>query len=66
MPQRDMLDRGFEVLECVPGLEREAARHPFRDVHDDLVLTANELIAYTATVARRVAERARSTRWPGA
>ncbi|MEP6954083.1 MAG: CorA family divalent cation transporter [Solirubrobacteraceae bacterium] len=43
VPQRDMLDRGFEVLECIPGLEREAARHPFRDVHDDLVLTANEI-----------------------
>jgi magnesium transporter len=43
VPQRNMLDRGFEVLECIPGLEREAARHPFRDVHDDLVLTANEI-----------------------
>ncbi len=43
VPQRDMLDRGFAVLECIPGLEREAARHPFRDVHDDLVLTANEI-----------------------
>jgi len=43
VPQRDMLDRGFQVLECIPGLEREAARHPFRDVHDDLVLTANEI-----------------------
>ena len=26
-----------------PRLEREAARHPVRDVHDDLVLTANEI-----------------------
>lgn len=49
VPQRDMLDRGFQVLECIPGLEREAARHPFRDVHDDLVLTANE-IAYNREV----------------
>jgi magnesium transporter len=49
VPQRDMLDRGFEILECIPGLERETARHPFRDVHDDLVLTANE-VAYLREV----------------
>ena len=49
IPQRDMLDRGFEILECIPGLERETARHPFRDVHDDLVLTANE-VAYLREV----------------
>jgi magnesium transporter len=42
-PQRDMLARGGDALEHVPGLEREAARHPFRDIHDDLVLTSNEI-----------------------
>jgi magnesium transporter len=44
-PQRDMLGRGGDALEYLPGLERDVARHPFRDVHDDLVVTANE-IAY--------------------
>jgi magnesium transporter len=43
LPQRDMLARGGDVLEELPGLERDVARHPFRDVHDDLVLTANEI-----------------------
>ncbi len=45
IPQREMLARGGEVLEHMPGLERDVARHKFRDVHDDLVLTANQ-IAY--------------------
>jgi magnesium transporter len=45
VPQRDMLSRGGDVLEHLPGLERDVARHKFRDVHDDLVLTANE-VAY--------------------
>jgi magnesium transporter len=43
VPQRDMLARGGDLLETLPGLERDVARHPFRDVHDDLVLTANEI-----------------------
>jgi magnesium transporter len=43
LPQRDMLARGGDLLETLPGLERDAARHPFRDVHDDLVLTANQI-----------------------
>ena len=42
-PQREMLGRGGDVLERLPGLERDVARHRFRDVHDDLVLTANEV-----------------------
>jgi magnesium transporter len=42
-PQRDMLGRGGDLLENLPGLERDVARHPFRDVHDDLVVTANEV-----------------------
>jgi magnesium transporter len=45
IPQREMLGRGGDLLENLPGLERDVARHPFRDVHDDLVVTANE-IAY--------------------
>lgn len=49
VPQRDMLARGGELLEHLPGLEREVARHPFRDVHDDLVLTANQ-VAYLRDV----------------
>ena len=43
IPQRDMLGRGGDLLENLPGLERDIARHPFRDVHDDLVVTANEI-----------------------
>ena len=42
-PQREMLARGGDLLENLPGLERDIARHPFRDVHDDLVVTANEI-----------------------
>jgi magnesium transporter len=49
VPQRDMMARGADALEGLPGLEREVARHPFRDVHDDLVLTANQ-IAYLREV----------------
>ena len=43
VPQREMLARGGELLETLPGLERDVARHPFRDVHDDLVVTANQI-----------------------
>ena len=42
-PQREMLSRGGDLLENLPGLERDIARHPFRDVHDDLVVTATEI-----------------------
>jgi magnesium transporter len=42
-PQREMLGRGGDLLENLPGLERDVARHPFRDVHDDLVITATEI-----------------------
>jgi magnesium transporter len=45
IPQREMLARGGDVLEHLPGLEHDVARHKFRDVHDDLVLTANQ-VAY--------------------
>jgi magnesium transporter len=43
VPQREMLSRGGDLLETLPGLERDVARHPFRDVHDDLVITATEI-----------------------
>jgi len=43
LPQREMLARGGDLIENLPGLERDVARHPFRDVHDDLVVTANEI-----------------------
>src|SRR3954462_3966772 len=43
VPQREMLSRGGDLIENLPGLERDVARHPFRDVHDDLVVTANEI-----------------------
>jgi magnesium transporter len=43
--QRDMLVTGAELIDSLPGLQREETRHPFRDVHDELVLTANR-IAY--------------------
>jgi magnesium transporter len=42
VPQREMLARGGDLIERLPGLEGDVARHPFRDVHDDLVITANE------------------------
>jgi magnesium transporter len=51
-----MLARGGDLLEALPGLEGDVARHPFRDVHDDLVLTVNqidylrELLAETVNV----------------
>jgi len=38
-----MLARGGDLIENLPGLERDIARHPFRDVHDDLVVIANEI-----------------------
>jgi magnesium transporter len=47
--QRDMMAGGADALEGLPGLEHAVARHPFRDVHDDLVLTANQ-IAYLREV----------------
>jgi magnesium transporter len=43
VPQREMLGRGGDLIETLPGLERDVARHPFRDVHDDLVVTATEI-----------------------
>ena len=43
VPQRDMLARGGELLERLPGLERDVARNRFGDVHDDLVIIANEV-----------------------
>jgi len=43
VPQREMLGRGGDLLETLPGLERDVARHPFRDVHDDLVVTASQI-----------------------
>jgi magnesium transporter len=49
IPQQEMLERGGDLLEKLPGLERDVARHPFRDVHDDLVVTANQ-IAYLREV----------------
>ena len=42
-PQREMLARGGDLIENLPGLERDIARHPLRDVHDDLVVIANEI-----------------------
>jgi magnesium transporter len=67
--QRDMLVDGAELIESLPGLEREEARHPFRDVHDELVLTAarvaygrevlaEALTAYLATTSNRLNELA--------
>jgi magnesium transporter len=44
-PQRDMLAADGELIDHLPGLEHDEARHPFRDVHDDLVLAA-ALIEY--------------------
>jgi magnesium transporter len=67
--QRDMLVDGGELIECLPGLEGEEARHPFRDVHDQLVLTAGRIAygreiladalnAYLATSSNRLNELA--------
>jgi magnesium transporter len=67
--QRDMLVDGGELIECLPGLEGEEARHPFRDVHDQLVLAAGRiaygrevlgdaLSAYLATSSNRLNELA--------
>jgi magnesium transporter len=43
IPQREMLSRGGDIIENLPGLEHDVARHPFRDVHDDLVVTSNAI-----------------------
>jgi magnesium transporter len=43
VPQREMLARGGDLLEHLPGLERDVARNRFGDVHDDLVVTANQV-----------------------
>jgi magnesium transporter len=45
VPERDGVARGGGALERLPGFEGRAARHPFRDVHDDLVLVVDQ-IAY--------------------
>jgi magnesium transporter len=42
-PERDMLAADAELLETLPGLEHVQARHPFRDVHDELVLAMNAI-----------------------
>ena len=63
IPQREMLGRGGDLLENLPGLERDIARHPFRDVHDDLVVTANA-DRLPARAAVRDASTCSSTRWP--
>jgi magnesium transporter len=42
-PQRDLLASGGELLETLPGLQGEAARHPFREVHDVLVSTVGRV-----------------------
>jgi magnesium transporter len=68
-PERDMLAADAEPLGSLPGLEHEQARHPFRDVHDDLVLTMNAiafarerlseaLSVYLASVSNRLNELA--------
>jgi magnesium transporter len=44
-PQRDMLATSAGDIERVLGTEPGEVQHPFRDVHDDLVLAVN-LIAY--------------------
>jgi magnesium transporter len=43
LPQRDMLAAGGELIESLPGLDLEDMRHPLRDVHDHLVLIANQV-----------------------
>ena len=68
-PERDMLAADAELLETLPGLEHAQARHPFRDVHDELVLTMNAiefarerlreaLNVYLASVSNRLNELA--------
>ena len=42
-PQREMLARGGDLIENLPGLERDVAERMARDVHDDLVVTANQI-----------------------
>lgn len=43
VPQREMLASGGEMIEGIPGLDREEMRHPFRDVHDHLFLVVNQI-----------------------
>ncbi|HEU4974794.1 MAG TPA: magnesium transporter CorA family protein [Baekduia sp.] len=64
-PQRDMLARGSDLLERIPGLEGDAARDWFRDVYDHLLriselidsyrdLLSGALDIYLSTVSNRL------------
>jgi magnesium transporter len=66
-PQRDMLARGGDVLEGLPGLESDDAHHWMRDVYDHLLriaelidsyrdLLGGALEVYLSTVSNRVNE----------
>ena len=46
VPQSEMLADDAELLDALPGLEPAHARHPFRDVHDELV-RATAAVDYT-------------------
>ena len=69
VPQSEVLADDAELLDALPGLEHPHARHPFRDVHDELVLATNAvdytrerlaetLNVYLASVSNRLNELA--------
>jgi len=69
IPQSEILADDAELLDALPGLEHRPARHPFRDVHDELVLAtaavdysrerlAEALNVYLASVSNRLNELA--------
>jgi len=69
VPQRDLMADDAELLDALPGLEQPHARHPFRDVHDELVLGTNAvdfarerlaeaLNVYLSSVSNRLSELA--------
>jgi magnesium transporter len=45
-PQRDVMARGGDILERLPGLEADEARDWFRDVYDHLLRIAEQIDAY--------------------
>jgi magnesium transporter len=69
VPQSEILADDAELLDALPGLEQRHARHPFRDVHDELVLAtaavdyarerlAEALNVYLSSVSNRLNELA--------
>ena len=69
VPQSELLADDADLLRVLPGMQHPHARHPFRDVHDELVLATNTvdfareqlgeaLSVYLSSVSNRLNELA--------